>query len=50
MRYPKDRFRGEVLVCLWFIFAAASAYTAEGGRASGQFESKEIHLKITPRK
>ena len=47
MRYPKRRFRGEVLVCLWFIFTAVSAHAAEGGRASGQFESKGIHLKIT---
>ena len=45
MRYRKDRFRVEVLVCLWFTLVAAAAHAAEGG-ASGQFESKEIQLKI----
>jgi hypothetical protein len=47
MRYAKGRFRNEVLVCLWFLFTAIAAHAAEGGRASGQFESREIHLKIT---
>jgi len=47
MPYSKGRVTGVVLVCLWSILTAVSAYTAEGGRASGQFQSKEIDLKIT---
>lgn len=47
MRYPKGRLAGQLLVCLWFMLTAVSAHAAEDGRASGQFQSKEIHLKIT---
>jgi hypothetical protein len=46
MRNVLISFMGNVLVCLLLIFAVASVPAAEAGQASGQFDSKGIHLKI----
>lgn len=47
MKYGKVYITGYLLAGLWLILAVLPAYAADTGRASGQFTSKAIQLKIT---
>jgi hypothetical protein len=46
MKYVKLCFTVDFLACLWIMIAVVPVYAADAGRASGQFTSKAIQLKI----
>jgi hypothetical protein len=47
MRYSRVCFTTVVFASLWLLLAVAPVYAADSGRASGEFGSKAISMKIT---